>query len=204
MRPHGLAGRIFGVLMERTNRPAYERAASLIDLSSEGRFLEIGFGTGMLAEMMASRATAGLVAGVDPSPLMVETARRRLHHMGVRHELIEGTAENLPWPDASFDAAAALHSFQFWPDPVAALTEIRRVLRPGGRLILILRDHGRRQVDWLPNPWSRTPNEIEDALTLLARTGFSAGRVRPDAGTSAVIVAAAASDADQSAARRLI
>jgi SAM-dependent methyltransferase len=193
MQPHGLTGRLFGTLMERINRPAYERAAILLDLPPAGRFLEVGFGTGRLIEMLARRMPHGHFAGIDASKLMVETARRRLKTMEA--DIRQGTAEMLPWDSASFDGAAALHCFQFWPDPVQVLAEIRRVLRRDGRFVLILRDHSRRaDIDWLPNPWSRSRNEIQEALMLLDRTGFEATRQMPDAGSSAVILAARKTD----------
>ena len=191
MRPHGITGRVFGILMERLNRTAYRRAAALVDLPAEGSFLEIGFGTGRLLELVAADRPDGFFAGVDPSPLMLATARRRLDRAHIARDLREGTAERLSWPDQSFDAVAALHSFQFWPDPVSAFGEIRRVLKPGGRFVLILRDHSRKDAEWLPNPWSRSRSEINDALRLLANTGFATRREMPDAGTSAIIVAEA-------------
>lgn len=189
MLPHGLAGRLFGRMMERLNRSAYERAASLLDLPPDGAFLELGFGTGRLLEMMAARHSDGFFAGIDASPLMVATAKRRLDRRHAARDLREGSAERLPWAEDSFDAAAALHCFQFWPDPVSTLCEIQRVLRPGGTFLLVLRAHGARDREWLPNPWSRTPQEVDDALALLKKAGFEARREWPDARTSPVIVA---------------
>jgi ubiquinone/menaquinone biosynthesis C-methylase UbiE len=189
MQPHGFTGRLFGALMERFNRTAYERAADLVRLPAEGSFLEIGFGTGKLLDMIAERQPGAFLAGIDASPLMVETARRRLDRRHVARDLREGSAERLPWPEDSFDAVAALHCFQFWADPVAVLCEVQRVLRPGGTLVLVLRDHETRDRDWLPNPWSRASNEIEAAMALLAKAGLEGRREFPDAGASPVIVA---------------
>jgi ubiquinone/menaquinone biosynthesis C-methylase UbiE len=190
MRPRGLSGRIFASLMERMNRSAYERAASLLALGPDARFLELGFGTGRLLEMVAAAGRERTLAGIDPSSLMVATAGRSLRALGVTHELSEGSADNLPWPIAAFDAAAALHCFQFWPDPLQVFAELRRVLRDEGRLVLILRDHSdARDREWLPNPWSRGANEPGEAMRLLERAGFAAMRDMPDAGSSAVILA---------------
>ncbi|HUD50894.1 class I SAM-dependent methyltransferase [Parvibaculum sp.] len=189
MLPHGLAGRLFGRLMEQFNRGAYARAVSLIDLPTEGSVLELGFGTGRLLEMLAVKSTDGFFAGIDASPLMVATARRRLDRRHVARDLRQGNAEYLPWPEDSFDAVAALHCFQFWADPVSALCEVQRVLRPGGTFLLILRRHGARDAERLPNPWSRTPHEIEDVFSLLKKAGFEARRELPDARNSPIIVA---------------
>jgi SAM-dependent methyltransferase len=60
-----------------------------------------------------------------------------------RDEVKCGGVSQIPYPDESFDKAFAVNSFQFWPSPVADLRELRRVLRPGGRLVLAIRAAGR-------------------------------------------------------------
>lgn len=175
MRPQGLAGRLFGLVMERLNRPAYRRAVEVLAPRAGERIVEVGFGTGRLVEELLAAAPGLRVAGVDPTPTMLETASRRpaVRDAGARVDLRLGTDAALPWPAHSFDASAALHSFQFWPDPARSLAELRRVLAPHGRLLLVLRDHGRRPPAWLPNPISRGGHEPEAALALLIEAGFS-------------------------------
>lgn len=184
--PHGFTGRIFGWLMERLNAASYRAAAQRLP---EGpvRLLEIGFGTGAMAELLARRGAA-LVAGVDPSPLMVGTARRRTRGLPV--DLRQGDAASLPWDDASFDAAVALHSFQFWNPVQTCLGELRRVLKPGGRLLLVLRRHG-AGVDRnrLPNPLSREADEPGAAVRALGAAGFARARMDGKTGSSAMVIA---------------
>lgn len=174
MRPAGLFGRAFGVAMEWLNSSAYRLALDMLGLQLHESVLEIGFGTGRLIEMLADNVRDGRVAGVDPTETMVEVARkrRRVRAAADRIELRLGDATDLPWASESFDAAVALHCFQFWPEPANDLKEIRRVLRPGGRLAIILRSHGRKPPAWLPNPISRSSNEIEGARTCIADAGF--------------------------------
>ncbi|MCE9648404.1 MAG: class I SAM-dependent methyltransferase [Parvibaculum sp.] len=172
MRPHGIQGRIFGALMERLNRPAYRLAAGLISLPPGGAFLEIGFGTGRLMEMLAERDGTVFLAGVDASPLMVATATRRLDRRHMTRDLREGNAERLAWGEDEFDAAAALHCFQFWSDPVSVLNEVHRTLKPGGHFVMVLRRHEGRETEWLPNPWSRMGDETGSAATLMEKAGF--------------------------------
>src|SRR5207342_285099 len=76
-------------------------------------------------------------------------------------------------PDGPFDAIVALHSFQFWSDPDAALARVRAQLSPGGRFILVLRIHAKRSGRIVPNPLSRSGNEIAAASAALDRAGFS-------------------------------
>ena len=176
--------------MERLNGRAYARAAALLAPKPGERFLEIGFGTGRLIEMLLASAPDVHVAGIDPTPTMlaVASARRAVAAAAGRVDLRLGSDAPLPWGDAQFDGVAALHCFQFWPNPEASCREIFRVLRPGGRLVLVLRDHARSAPGWLPNPLSRGGSELASAEALLGVTGFRvehADRV----GSSPVLIA---------------
>jgi len=190
MRPQGWAGRAFGLLMERLNRPAYDAAVRLLAPQAGERFLEIGFGTGRLVELLLAAAPDVRVAGVDPTATMVDVASARTGVLvaGSRVELRQGPDSPLPWERGRFDGVAALHSFQFWPDPVASIHEISRVLRPGGRLLFVLRDHSRNPPDWLPNPLSRSGAESEMVATLLKDVGYEV-KSPPPVGSSTVILA---------------
>jgi ubiquinone/menaquinone biosynthesis C-methylase UbiE len=196
MRPQGFAGRLFSILMEAMNERAYAGAVEALAPGPGWRVLEIGFGTGRLAELLARSAPFVSVAGVDPTPDMVCRARARLsaRALGARLDLREGSADDIPWPDRSFEAAVAAHSFQFWPDPEGNLRIIARKLEPGGRLVLVLRDHARRAPGWLPNPLSRSGNEIGSTKTLLVKLGYRDVTEAAPAGSSRIIVASAPSD----------
>jgi SAM-dependent methyltransferase len=174
MRPAGFAGRLFGAVMERMNAPVYRLALEMLAPAPDEAVLEIGFGTGRLVEMLLARVSHGRAAGVDPTETMLDVARgrRAVRAAAARVDLRLGEASHLPWPDASFDAALALHCFQFWPDPRAGVAEVHRVLRPGGRFVLVLREHGGGAPAWLPNPISRSGDEIAGTRACLAEGGF--------------------------------
>jgi len=100
------------------------------------RVLDVACGTGVVARLAAARVgPKGTVAGIDLNPGMLEVARS-VTPDEVTIEWLEASAENLPFPDASFDVVLCQMSLQFFPDKVAALREIRRVLVPEGRLVL--------------------------------------------------------------------
>lgn len=174
MRPEGLAGRAFGLLMELVNASAYRLVQAMLDPAPDAQILEIGFGTGRLVELLVERLPDGRMLGIDPTETMLKVAQARqgVRRAGARVDLRLGEAGRLPWASASLDAVAALHCFQFWPDPAAGLNEVFRVLRPGGKLALILRRHGVRAPAWLPNPLSRSGDEIGQTRACLVEVGF--------------------------------
>lgn len=190
MRPEGVAGRIFGRMMEAMNEGAYQRALSLLDPAPDAAVVEIGFGTGRLLELLLERMPDGRVAGVDPTATMLDVARSRraLRDAGERVDLRPGEAALLPWQDASFDAALALHSFQFWADPATAVREVLRVLRPGGRFVVVLREHppGRAPA-WLPNPISRGADEHAGARDCLREAGFLVHDAGPSSAANEIV-----------------
>ncbi len=194
MRPAGVLGRLFGVVMEALNEASY-RAALTALAPVPDRILEIGFGTGRFAELLLAQDPAVNVAGVDPTATMVETAKRRraIRAAGPRADLRQGDASSLPWRDGYFDAVVAIHSFQFWPDPSQAVREIRRVSAPGSRLLLVLRNHARKTPAWLPNPLSRSGDEVRATMDFLETGGFEVSRLE-NAGSSALLLAIAPTD----------
>jgi demethylmenaquinone methyltransferase/2-methoxy-6-polyprenyl-1,4-benzoquinol methylase len=98
------------------------------------RVLDVATGTGMVAAELLARADCTVV-GIDQSAEMLAAARARfaLKH-GDRVRLLEGQAEALPFPDASFDALAFTYLLRYVDDPPATLRELARVVRPGGRI----------------------------------------------------------------------
>jgi ubiquinone/menaquinone biosynthesis C-methylase UbiE len=99
-----------------------------------GEVLEIGVGTG---RNLYFYPTEVHLTGVELSPKMLEIARRRARESGIEADLRVGDAQDLPFPDASFDTVVATLALCTIPDDRRAVTEAARVLRPGGRLLLL-------------------------------------------------------------------
>ena len=140
-RPHGLAGLLMRPTLNRLNARVNGTVLDLLALSPEHRLLDIGFGGGVLMKEALQRAPRGFVAGIEISEPMLKLARRRFQDevRTGRLEVKEGSASGIPYPDASFDRVAAVNTLHFWPEPEKGLREALRVLRPGGRLGLVLR-----------------------------------------------------------------
>jgi ubiquinone/menaquinone biosynthesis C-methylase UbiE len=114
---------------------------------AHGDVLEVAVGTGL---NLPEYPLDARVTGIDLSPEMLELARRRISLSGHDIDLRTGDAQDLPFDDESFDVVVCTYSLCNIPDPAVAIAEMRRVLRPGGRLVLV--DHVRstsRPVYWL-------------------------------------------------------
>jgi ubiquinone/menaquinone biosynthesis C-methylase UbiE len=103
---------------------------------AQGRVLEVAIGTGLnLPHYPADTA----ITGIELSPAMLAVARTRAADLGMEVDLRTGDAQALPFPDASFDTVLCALSLCTIPDPAAAIGQMKRVLVPGGRLLLV--DH---------------------------------------------------------------
>jgi phosphatidylethanolamine/phosphatidyl-N-methylethanolamine N-methyltransferase len=141
-----------------------------------GRVLEVGVGTGM---NMGHYPPEAEVVAVDPSPSFLTWAANRARKNGKAAGLGVMDVRRLAFVDDSFDYAATSFVFCSVPDPVAGLTEVRRVLKPGGRFILL--EHVRlgnrllgRLMDLLNAPWLRLSgdNMNRDTVANVRRAGF--------------------------------
>lgn len=97
--------------------------------------IELGCGTGYVSAWMARRGARPV--GVDNSAAQLATARRLQDEHGLRFPLLHGNAEQVPYPDASFDLAVSEYGAAIWCDPYAWIPEAARLLRPGGRLVFL-------------------------------------------------------------------
>ncbi len=112
-------------------RPAAEEIAEVVGDGQGRRALDVAAGTGSVALALASRGW--LVGAADIAPALIGHGRERTQGLGI--DWYEAPLDALPFPDSSFDLMASSFGLIFAPDPHAALTEVRRCLRPGGQLV---------------------------------------------------------------------
>ena len=124
-----------------------------------GRVVDVGCGTGNLLALLAD-ARVDAYAGADLSPDMLRVAAGKLAASPVRGALAAGAAQALPFADGAFDTAVSASTLHDWPDPRAGLAEVRRVLRPGGTLLLL---------DWDREP---LPMRLLDGWMRIARVRY--------------------------------
>lgn len=157
-----LFGKLYALLSR--NPPSNRLVADMAALEPGERVLDIGSGSGAALEAAAQVVGPENVAGADPTGPLADKVRRRLPQA----EVVEAGAEDLPFPDDSFDVVWTISAFHHWDDRSAGLAEVLRVLRPGGRILLAERQmmgdggHGLSQ------------READRLIETLERTGFSA------------------------------
>jgi SAM-dependent methyltransferase len=122
-----VSGNAYDRFMGRYSRELAPPFADFARVEAGQRVVDVGCGSGVLTEELARRVGADHVAGADPSPLLDACAERV-----PGADLKRAAAEDLPWPDDSFDAALAQLVVHFMTDPEAGIAEMARVTRPGG------------------------------------------------------------------------
>lgn len=127
---------LLNLAMRHSNLAAYR---SRVVPAAQGRILEIGIGSGLNLPFYGSGVTE--VIGLDPSAPLLRMAEGRIAQGGLAVKMLEASAEAIPLDDASFDTVLSTWTLCSIPDATAALTEIRRVLKPSGALLFV--EHGR-------------------------------------------------------------
>lgn len=175
--PRGRVGSLLGRLMAAVNKAEQKEVSALADVQPGERALEAGYGPGVQVQMMLSAGAA--VGGVDPSPEMCGLARRRNARAVAdrRADLRTGTAEDIDFPDASFDLAVSVNNVPMWTDLDAGMRELRRVLRPGGRVVVAW--HGGSDVSWVARRMV-LPDDVLDRILASMRGAFDGSGERYD------------------------
>lgn len=151
--------------------------------AAEGRVLEIGIGSGLNLGLYGGKV--GQVIGLDPSPKLLGMARDSARDASPTVELLEGSAEQVPLEDRSVDTVVTTWTLCTIPDAGRALSEVRRVLKPSGRLLFV--EHGlspeagvRRWQDGLNPVWKRISGgcNLNRAIgEIIKRAGFHIERL---------------------------
>lgn len=176
---------IFSPILSMADRAVSGARAGLLEQAS-GDVLEIGIGSGLSLDYYGANVQA--LVGLEPSAELLAQCRRRLaEHSGAPPtELVEGSAERMPWPDNTFDTVVAFLVFCTIPDPEAAAREMRRVLKPDGKLVFFEHVHApeaglaRWQTRLNPcwRPIACGCNLNRDTRAVLERAGFDMSDVR--------------------------
>jgi ubiquinone/menaquinone biosynthesis C-methylase UbiE len=138
-KPRWWPGRLFISIMNVRHAAVTRWGLSHVAIEKHFAILDVGCGGGKTIERLADLASAGTVCGVDYSATSVAMARQ-MNAAGItagRVAIQQASVSQLPFPDDTFDLVSAVETHYYWPHPVDDMREIVRVLKPGGRMVLI-------------------------------------------------------------------
>jgi SAM-dependent methyltransferase len=179
--PRGIGGRLIGRLWITETAAVNDAAIDLLAPAHGEHILEIGFGPGRALGLISSRGATA--TGIDVSEAMVALAGQRnpdpVRTGALTLSVSDGVT--IPLEDDSVDAVTSVHNIYFWAQPCTTIEEIARVLRPGGRVLLVFR--GREH----PLPGRLDPAvyrsvTTNDAVTWLLDAGFTDVETRSPSG----------------------
>ncbi len=174
--PTGALGRVLAWVMPVMFRSLYQKVARRLDLQRDDDVLDVACGSGTFLNRYASHVHR--VAGVDHSALQIDMAQRsnRDRVAAGTAEFVRGETTALPWPDATFSAVTC-NCVDCFAEPERSLQEMRRVLRPGGRAVLVMQgtdDEGRHRAGEVDR-WGVPIRSETQVRQLMSDAGF--GRV---------------------------
>jgi SAM-dependent methyltransferase len=172
--PTGAAGSIVGWLMALVNDEPNRLAIDALDLGPGERVLELGFGPGWSLRTIAARTRGARVYGVDRSARMLEQARR-MNEVAVssgRMVLVQGPFSPLPWIDEMFDKVLLVNVVYFFDFDGRDISEVYRVLRSGGRLVIYVTSRDTMRKWPFAGPDTHRTFDAHDLANLLEDAGF--------------------------------
>jgi SAM-dependent methyltransferase len=178
-KPSLWIGSIFLRTMNASHSPLTDWGLTHLRIAADATILDVGCGGGRTIAKLAAIATGGKVYGVDYSAESVRFASG-LNVDAIRAgrvEIRQASVSKLPFPDATFDLVTAVETHYYWPDLEGDVREIRRVLKPGGRLLLIAESYKGGKGDGVQGPAMALLGgkrlTVEDHRALFSAGGYS-------------------------------
>ena len=171
--PRGFFGRRVARRMNAVNLEIYELALATLAVEPHHALLDIGFGGGPAFRRLCDLVPQGHIAGVDSSKTMLAFAAKSFADLVAagRLSLHPGTFQRLPFQANRFDTIFTVNTIYFWQDPATVLGEIRRVLKPGGTLVIGFRTPDiAQQARWQSHGF--TYRSQDDVRALCTDAGF--------------------------------
>ncbi len=138
-KPQGEEGRHMLSRMNRSHGPLTRWALTHLDIGDDDHILDIGCGGGATLARLSSQVHTGHLTGIDYSEVSVEMSREtnKADINSGKMDICQGSVEDMPFDDKTFDKIITVESFYFWPEPAKNLNEVYRVLKQGGQFLLV-------------------------------------------------------------------
>jgi len=168
----------------------------ILNLQRNDSVLEIGFGPGKLINEMANLTTEGVVEGVDFSRAMLKQASKvnKQHISKGKVRLHKGECSTLPFNNESFDELCSTNTLYFWKEPEKCFSEMFRVIKPGGKIVVGFRDAKQMSNLNLSEDIFSSYSQ-DDVVNLLSNAEFSGAHIEEKEGVPFVSYCAVASKA---------
>ena len=173
-KPTGLFGRFVGMGMNRGHSRLRRWGLSHISIKPNASILDVGCGGGKAVQELARISSSWKVCGIDYSEEMVQLARKiNKKFVEKGHvEILHGSVSSLSFSDGMFDYVTAFEAYYFWPNLIDDLKEIKRVLKPGGTLLIANEVYKHEKFEKRNLKWAKwgdmmlhTPEEYRGFLT---------------------------------------
>jgi ubiquinone/menaquinone biosynthesis C-methylase UbiE len=182
-KPRRWSGRLLLWMMNVRHSRLTDWGLQRVTLEKHFTMLDVGCGGGRTIQKLAAIASEGKVYGIDHSATSVAAARGANARWLAedRVDIQQGSVSDLPFPDGMFDVVTAVETHYYWPDLIADLREIRRVLKPGGRLVVIAETYKGRRFDAFFRPAMKllraTYLSVSGHREMLSAAGYSEAEV---------------------------
>ena len=138
-KPAGFGGKLMVVMMNLGHSPVAQWGLQFLELAPDDKVLDCGCGGGANIRQLLKKCPQGVVKGIDYSPVSVEKTKK-VNETAIadgRCAVLQGSVADMMFADNWFDAVTAFETVYFWPDLPRCFREVWRVLKPGGRLVVI-------------------------------------------------------------------
>ena len=196
-KPSGVIGRfLMTKIFNDGNAELNAFVKDILSLQEENKVLEIGFGPGKLINEMAAITTDGVVTGIDFSQVMLKKASKLNKQYISKGKVIlrKGECSSLPFDNESFDKLCSINTLYFWKEPGQNFSEMFRVIKSGGKIVIGFRDDKQmNNLNLSADVFSYYSQE--DVVNMLAEAGFANAHIKEKEGRPFVSYCAVANKA---------
>ena len=178
-KPTKWVGRVFLWIMNHSHSGLTDWGLEHVQVEKNFTILDVGCGGGRTIEKLAALAIEGTVSGVDYSAGSVAASRAKNAALitSGRVEIEQASVSQLPFPADKFDLVTAVETQYYWPDLVKDMQEILRVLKPGGKLVVIAESYKKGAHNWLQAPVMKllksSSLDVDDHRRLFSAAGYT-------------------------------